>query len=168
MNQYQCVWWEQAKSDHEMFVVCRREGFAQCHSLHYLQMATEKLAKAYFWRSNTPPPKSHAGFVQFLRFLGAVRNDRDRIADSFSFKRFEDFQTWIKSTLPIAYELEHLTPDLASDGPNPEYPWPHSLPSTAPVHHHFQIWEKLVTGQGRSLMRVIQIAIVSFPQYADA
>ena len=45
-------------------------GRRTCHSLHHLQMVTEKIAKAYFWRSGSPPPKSHAGFVQFLRFLG--------------------------------------------------------------------------------------------------
>lgn len=168
MNQYQRIWWTQARSDHEMFVICRSAGYAQCHSLHYLQMATEKLAKAYFWRSNTSPPKSHAGFVQFLRFLGAIRNDRDRIADLFSFKRFEDFQAWIKLTIPIAYDLERLTPDLANDGPNPEYPWPHSAPATAPASHRFQIWEKLIAGQGRGLLRVLQIAIGSFDSYADS
>lgn len=64
MNRFQRVWWVQAKSDHEMFVVCRSNGLPRCHSLHFLQMATEKLAKAYFWRSGNPPPKSHSGFVK--------------------------------------------------------------------------------------------------------
>lgn len=167
MNQFQRVWWQQSQSDHEMFVVCRSEGFAQCHTLHYLQMATEKLAKAYFWRSNTPPPKSHAGFVQFLRFLGSIRNDRERIADLFSFKRFEDFQAWLKITSPIAYELERLTPDLANDGPNPEYPWPHARPQFSPVNHRFPVWESLMAGQGRGLLRFLRTAIVSFPQYEN-
>ncbi len=69
MNKFQELWWEQAKSDHEAFVLLRKHSIGQCHSLHYLQMVTEKIAKAYLWRKGAPP-KSHAGFVQFLRLLG--------------------------------------------------------------------------------------------------
>jgi hypothetical protein len=168
MNSYQELWWQQAKSDHDAFVILRGEGIAECHSLHYLQMVTEKIAKAYFWRSGSPPPRSHAGFVQFLRFLGHVRqNDRHRIANLFSFNRFAGFQNWIRTILPIAYDLERLTPDLANDGPNPEYPWPHAQPSTAPVNHNFAVWTSLRSGQGRSLMSVIHIAVDRFPEYAD-
>jgi hypothetical protein len=168
MNSFQDVWWQQARSDHRVFELLRGRGIAQCHSLHYLQMATEKIAKAYFWRSGSPPPRSHAGFVQFLRFLGQVRqNDQDRIANLFSFRRFADFQSWIRATLPIAYDLERLTPDLANDGPNPEYPWPHAQPGTAPVNHKFAIWSSLTSVQGRNLMRFIHTAVDRFPEYSD-
>lgn len=168
MNNYQELWWQQAQSDHAAFVLLRSDGIAQYHSLHYLQMVTEKIAKAYFWRSGSPPPRSHAGFVQFLRFLGHIRqNDRDRIADLFSFKRFTDFQNWIRAVLPIAYDLERLAPNLARDGPNPEYPWPHARPEAAPVSHNFPVWASLTSGQGRDLMRVIRIAVSRFPEYAD-
>src|SRR5579872_455661 len=168
MNGYQQLWWQQARSDHDAFVVLRRAGSAECHLLHYLQMATEKTAKAYFWRSGSPPPTSHAGFVQFLRFLGQVRQrDRQRVANLFSFKKFADFQGWIRAVLPIAYQLERLTPDLAHDGPNPEYPWTHARPRVAPVNYKFTVWASLARGQGRDLMRVIRIAVEQFPKYAD-
>ncbi len=168
MNSYQQLWWQQAKSDHGAFMLLRSEGIGQCHLLHYLQMVTEKIAKAYFWRSGHPPPRSHAGFVQFLRFLGMLRQaDRERIANLFSFNRFGDFQNWIRMVLPIAYELERLAPDLANNGPNPEYPWPHAQPTCAPVNHNFGVWISLTTGQGRDLMRVIRIAVERFPEYAD-
>ena len=169
MNQHQQLWWEQAACDHAAFKELRGQGFAQCHTLQFLQMATEKIAKAYFWRSGSPPPKSHAGFVQFLRFLGQIRQpDRGRIAALFTFGRFTDFQTWIYSVQPIAYSLERVTPDLANNGPNPEYPWPHSAPQFAPATHDFEVWAELKSGSGRHLMRVIEIAIEQFPQYADA
>jgi hypothetical protein len=168
MNSYQELWWQQAKSDHDVFGLVRGRGMAACHSLHYLQMATEKIAKAYFWRSGSPPPKSHTGFVQFLRFLGQVRQrDRDHIANVFSFTRFVDFQAWIRAVLPIAYDLERLTPELANDGPNPEYPWPHAEPDRAPALYDFAVWGSLTGAQGRELMRVIRIAIEHFPAYAD-
>ena len=169
MNNFQKLWWKQAQSDHGAFILLRGQGIAQCHSLHYLQMLTEKLAKAYFWRSDHPPPRSHSGFVQFLRFLGAVRErDRERIARLFSFNRFQDFQGRIRTLLPIAYDLERIAPALANDGPNPEYPWPHAQPAYAPVDHDFTVWSRLTTGQGRDLMRVIRIAVDRFPEYADA
>lgn len=169
MNSYQELWWQQAKSDHDVLILLRRQGMAQCHSLHYLQMAAEKLAKAYFWRSGKPPSKSHSGLRQFLKFLGHIgKRDRVRIANLFSFNRFADFQNWIRIVQPIACDLERLAPDLADDGPNPEYPWPHAQPQYAPAHHNFAVWVSLTSsGQGRNLIRVIHVAVDRFPEYAD-
>lgn len=45
MNSYQKLWWEQAKSDHSAFLLIRRSGIAQCHSLHYLQMVFDTWVK---------------------------------------------------------------------------------------------------------------------------
>lgn len=168
MNRQTELWWRQAQSDHEMFLLLRQQGVAQCHVLHYLQMVTEKLAKAYFWRSGSPPPRSHAGFVQFMRFLGQVPfGHRPRVAQLFGFARFDDFQKWIRLGLPLAYELERLSPDLANQGPNPEYPWPHVQPHSCPVEYNFPIWASLKTGRGRDLMRILKTAVDHFDEYAD-
>lgn len=94
-------------------------------------------------------------------------NDRDRIANLFTFRRFTDFQNWIRAVLPIAYDLERLAPALANNGPNPEYPWPHAQPQYAPGNHNFAIWSSLASGKGRDLMRIIHIAVNRFPEYAD-
>ncbi len=168
MNGYQKLWWQQAKSDHDTFVLLRSQGVEQCHILHYLQMATEKIAKAYFWRSDKPPAKSHAGLRQFLKFLGHTSpRDRERIANLFSFRHFSDFQNWIRAVLPMTHDLERLAPDLAGNGPNPEYPWPHATPQYAPAHYDFPVWATLKSHRGRDLMRVIHIAVERFPEYAD-
>jgi hypothetical protein len=37
----------QAKSDWQVYEHLNETGFPACHALHYLQMASEKLAKAY-------------------------------------------------------------------------------------------------------------------------
>lgn len=95
------------------------------------------------------------------------QSDRERIASLFSFRRYEDFQNWIRSALPIAYELERLAPDLAGDGPNPEYPWPHTNPQFAPASYKFPVWNSLEASQGRGLMKMIQIAVDRFAEYAD-
>jgi hypothetical protein len=69
MNDAQRLWWQQAQSDRVLFLKLRRVGAHECHLLHYLQMATEKLSKAYLWRSRKVPPKSHTGFMRFLKAL---------------------------------------------------------------------------------------------------
>jgi hypothetical protein len=168
MNDYQKLWWQQARSDHDTLILLRRHGAAPCHQMHYLQMATEKLGKAYFWRAGRPPPRSHAGFVQYMRFLGGVsQSGRKAVANAMAFDRFADFQKWVRAVLPLAYELERLAPDLAHDGPNPEYPWPQQAPLHAPAAFHFELWSRLTdTGHGRQLLQVIQLAIDRFPTYA--
>ena len=109
MNQYQELWWEQSRSDHEVLVLLRRTGADPCHQLHYLQMVTEKLAKAYFWRTGTPPNKNHRGFVQFMRALAGVqRSERRRLAASLDFKNYATLQSWIQHILPMIYDLELL------------------------------------------------------------
>jgi hypothetical protein len=134
MNPYQHLWWEQARSDHGVLLLLRRHGVAPCQQLHYLQMVTEKLGKAYFWRSGTPPKKSHASFVKFLQALDDRPNpDLTRIANLLGFGRADDFENWIPTVTPLAYGLERLAPALAGDnGPNPEYPWPRLLPAHIP------------------------------------
>ena len=53
----QRLWWEQSKSDLRVFKQLRALGAHPCHLLHYLQMATEKLSKAYFCALETRPRK---------------------------------------------------------------------------------------------------------------
>jgi hypothetical protein len=165
MNKAQELWWQQAQSDFAAFGLLRRA--APCHQLHYLQMVTEKLAKAYLWRSNSPPPTVHAGFVQFLRSIAGSREPKhQQIATILGFGRSEDFQSWIQSILPLAYDLERLAP-APLNSPNPEYPWPHEMPQFAPATHEFEIWKQLTgTGRGRQFMQVIETAVKHFPAYA--
>jgi hypothetical protein len=169
LNTYQDLWWQQTRSDHSMLVLLRRQGAAPCHQLHYLQMVTEKLGKGYFWRTGHAPRKSHASFVRFLQAL----DDRPgievtRIAGILGFGRAQDFENWIPTITPLAYQLERLAPDLAGDnGPNTEYPWPHGTPNCAPISFEFPIWKQLTeTGRGRQLLNVIDIAVRRFPEYA--
>ena len=167
MNAYQDLWWQQASSDHSVLMLLLREGAAVCHKLHYLQMATEKIAKAYLWRSGSPPPKHHAGFVQFLRSLGGLQeSNRLKAAKALGFKSSEAMQSWVHAVMPLAYALERIAPALANDGPNPEYPWPHNAPTQTPVSASFEIWNQLVSdSKGRRLFQVIELAIKRFDIY---
>ncbi len=168
MNRYQQVWWEQTRADYKVLLLLRRVGAAPCHQLHYLQMVTEKLGKAYFWRLGRPPRTTHASFVRFLQALDDRRApDVDNIAGLLGVGRSQDLENWIRTITPLAYDLERLAPDLAgADNPNPEYPWPHAAPVHAPVSHPFNVWAELTeTGRGRQLLRVLDAAVRQFPRY---
>lgn len=168
MNGYQELWWEQTCADHVLLCHLRRQGAAPCHQLHYLQMVTEKLGKAYFWRTGRPPRASHASLVRFLQALDdRPRFDVDRIARLLGFGRSQNLENWIPTIAPLAYDLERLAPKLAGfNSPNPEYPWPHEAPAYAPVWYSFPVWRELTeTGRGRQLIRVIDAAVLNFPQY---
>lgn len=169
MNGFQSVWYEQVRADHSVLLLLRKAGAAPCHQLHYLQMVTEKLGKAYLWRTGQSPPKIHAAFVRFLKALDSRSSaDVSRIAALLGFSRTGDFENWIRMIAPLAYDLERLAPALAGDnGPNPEYPWPRLAPVYAPSAHEFDVWTRLTdTGSGRQLLNIIDKAIVTFPQYA--
>jgi hypothetical protein len=132
-------------------------------------MVTEKLGKAYFWRTGHPLGTTHASFVRFLQALDdRPGSDVKRIAQCLGFGRAVDLQTWIPTISPLAYDLERLAPKLAGfNSPNPEYPWPHSAPANAPVSYAFDVWTTLTeTGRGHQLIRVIDAAVLQFPKYA--
>ena len=168
MNSFQQLWWEQTRSDHDVLRLLRRQGAAPCHQLHYLQMVTEKLGKAYFWRSGSAPPKSHVSFVRFLQALdNRTHTEVDRIAGLLGFGSANQFESWISTITPLAYDLERIAPALAGDnGPNPEYPWPRRAPTHTPTSYDFQIWKALTeTGRGRQFLKVIDTAVEQFPGY---
>lgn len=168
MNAFQRHWWEQTRSDHSIWLLLRRQGAPPCHQLHYLQMVTEKLGKAYYWRSMRAPRISHASFVHFLKALDDRDNvDLTRIAAILGFGRGQDFENWIRTIAPLAYAIKRLPPDLAQDGPNTEYPWPHAAPAYAPISYDFPIWKQLTeTGRGKQLLKVIDVAVSRFPEIA--
>lgn len=166
MNDPQRLWWEQVVADHAELGRLRKAHGAPCHQLHYLQMVTEKLAKAYLWRSGTAPPKSHVSFVNLLKaLLSRRKSDAVRIPHLLGFGTAAQFEAWARAVLPLAYELERLAPSLARDGPNPEYPWPYEAPRFSPASFQFPIWTVLTeTAHGRRLLRVIDVAVHEFPR----
>ena len=152
---------EQARSDWETRDVVCKNGCAACHELHYLQMASEKLAKAALLRSGTPldrVAKSHQAFARFLR----VASRNSSLQQRLGFKAHQ-LQAYIHEVLPIADQIERLAPQLARGGPNAEYPWETSRKQViAPVSHGFSIMHDLGQSQGRKLLRLVSIILCEF------
>lgn len=163
MNPQQAAFFRQSSSDWRLFEELRsrptREG---CHELHYLQMATEKLAKAFLWGTRTPPRRTHASFIQFLRRIATSR----RVRDALQLARQEELAAWVRAVLPLAYEIERSAPNLAGDGPNAEYPWPPDLPETAPVEYDFLAVQETRTARGRQFIELIDRLLATFDAWA--
>jgi len=168
MNDAQERWWEQARSDHRIFLLLRRNDAEPCHQLHYLQMASEKLGKAYLWRTGRPARRSHLSFVTFLLALNdRSKSDLDLIAALLGFGHGRAFESWLRPASSIAHALERTAPALAGDGANAEYPWPHASPVHSPATYEFDIWKRPTeTARGRQFVTVIEAAVRTFPRYA--
>jgi hypothetical protein len=154
----------QASSDWALFTeLLARADVPACHALHFLQMATEKLAKAYRFRDTTTGEEAlrtkHVGFQQFLNtFLlsPSMRAEfRGRHAQLASIRR---------GLAPIAQAVERLAPAVAREGSpgNAEYPWELGDRVVAPVDHAFDEVRLLRGAHGRAFLNVVARAIADF------
>ena len=128
----------QARGEHAILKKLARPEIEYSHRLHYLQMVTEKLAKAMLTPpgSSTPAPTSHLMFVRMLQVLKA----RPEIRRQLGFNDSAIFKSYIDSLLDLAAKIERLSPDQAGlNQPNPEYPWqdPATHQVRAPVEYDF-------------------------------
>lgn len=159
MNERQRLYLVQARSDWRVAELLKAEPV--CHRLHYFQMCTEKLAKAYFWKRSGAGNLSHAAFVKFVRSIGT----NPRVAEEMGWHNTRSFREWIKDVSDLANDLQSLAPALANDGPNPEYPWPRDNPQHAPVEHDFTVWGRLQTPNGRHLWFLIDKLLKNFDDW---
>lgn len=114
----------QARSDYTVFRKMSKESYPICHQLHYLQMATEKLAKGFLSKpsENRPPRKTHYAFVRFL-ILSKQRTDLKRLL-GYGPRNDKAYVAHVDSLLPLADKIEKLAPVGGQfDRVNAEYPW---------------------------------------------
>lgn len=151
MTEFQRLFLVQARTDFAVFELLRSQpGLPACHSLHYLQMATELLGKAHAWKHG-PKSNTHRAFVAFLRSLSTNRHAQAILG--FQGKN-ESWKHLIRHSVPLAERIEDLAPSLSPDAPNPEYPWPRAAPQCAPAEHPFEIWEEIQsTAAGRQFLK---------------
>lgn len=121
------AFFRQAREDFRMAHELRQawlkdsENTPDCHWIHYLQMATEKLARGYLAPVGGGKPKeTHTGFVRFIQ--KAASRDR-RLCSCLKLQK-QDFPPYLRGLVPLADDVQNMAPALARDAPNPEYPWP--------------------------------------------
>jgi hypothetical protein len=113
---------EQARSDNRIRRLLNQPQVEYCHRLHYLQMVTEKLAKAMLAapEATDPPKMVHHALVRMLQTLKGRPDLRARLGYSDA----NIFRAFIDSILDLADQIESLAPSAAGFmQPNPEYPW---------------------------------------------
>ena len=134
-----------------------------CHELHYLQMACEKIAKAYRWRDTATDAHAltheHVAFSKFIEsFLGSpsIRVDYER--------RGEKLLVIRKLCRNLAREVEKLAPAVDRDNSpeNAEYPWAQGDRIVVPCDYSYPSLSLLHEAGGRTFLKVLARA---FEQY---
>jgi hypothetical protein len=121
----------QARSDFAVFELLRdqpRERVPECHPLHYLQMATEKLAKAAFLALGMPLGRTYT-HVAFSVVPHHLR--RPDVARALGWRDFHRYEEFLRRSQPYFRAIDELNPSVGAqapaggpnEGPNVEYPW---------------------------------------------
>jgi hypothetical protein len=116
-QRWQIAFLKQARTDWEAYQRTLPAVWSTCHRLLFLQMASEKLAKAVLIASHSTLgtiTQSHAAFVMFMRVAG----NNQKLQKALGMKKAQQ-RAQFKALLPLAYEVERLAPTLAQSGPNP-------------------------------------------------
>jgi hypothetical protein len=126
----------QARSDYQTFVLLAGLGGAVdvCQKLHYLQMAAEKISKAYLASEEAPPPRVHNTFLGFVRREARFNT---AIMAECGFRSKQRYGEYLRGLEPMAGELDALAPAVDPPPHNPEYPWWSPSGPLAPVDFSF-------------------------------
>jgi hypothetical protein len=171
-SQYARGFYDQAWSDwHAYNVLTRAKELPRCHALHYLQMACEKLGKAYRLRNPGADVDAivtrHVGFAQFINeFLRSPTVLADYAGQHARHKAV------CKTSLVLAREIEKLAPaiDRTHSPENAEYPWERgdrdggTWQLLVPCTYDYPTLSLLHTPGGRAFMNLVERAFRDFSQ----
>jgi hypothetical protein len=151
----------QATSDWEIYAKLKEAKEPACHVLHYLQMSTEKLGKAYLLLTNAEIEGvqiSHQAFTRFLKLI--ARNSKLQKVLGMTAVQL---RAHVRQILPVANAIEKLAPALAGKGVNAEYPWqsPDGL-IVAPIRYKFSLSYALQETNGRNLLKLVETVLDNF------
>jgi len=156
----------QARSDWQVFQLLQAErGVPTCHSLHYLQMACEKIAKAYRLRDTDSPIDTllsrHVGSPKFVSAL--VKSPR--VLKRYAGKSAQ-LQTFERQASVIARTIETLAPsvDRGSQPENTEYPWESDEVVRTPCEYSFPNLSLLWEPSGRAFLKLVAEALHDFDE----
>lgn len=135
----------------------------ECHRLHYLQMACEKIAKAYRLRDTLSFSEedlySHVIFSGFIQTLLKAPQVKGRFRANEAKRR--QLERYARS---FAREIEKLAPavDRGRTPANVEYPWMEEQVVFVPCQFSFASLSMLTEAEGREFLKLIEIAITDY------
>lgn len=156
----------QSQSDFRVFQEFL-QGAEECHRLHFLQMACEKIAKAYRLRDTPDFPEdglySHVIFSRFiLNLLKSPQIKRLYKSQNAALKQLE------RDANCLSREIEKLAPavDREQTPANVEYPWIQGQLVFTPCVFSFANLSLLRDQNGREFLKLIAMAIKDFSSIA--
>jgi hypothetical protein len=155
---------EQSSSDFNVYrLLFTSPDIPICHRLHYLQMASEKIAKAYQFRDLTSSQSklttSHVAFSRFIEgFLSSPQIRNEYQGRDAQLKRFK------QSARNLAREIERLAPAVDSEHSpcNSEYPWESGGAIVIPCKYAYPNLALLRDPTGANFLRLLQLAIDNY------
>ena len=155
----------QAASDLKVYEALRSPQHPQCHALHYLQMATEKLGKAVLLSAGAPMDAIQRTHVAFSRLPTTVRKRRD-VSIALGYPRYEAYCAFLDSIAGLARQIDELHPQ-AGPSANCEYPWFGRGPGgeetwQVPATWGFALYSELSQPHGAALIRFLRQLIDRF------
>ena len=131
---------------------------AECHKLQFLQMACEKLCKAFVLKSGVHPPdvvQSSHGFIR--KHLPTIVK-QEMIYGSQNLHRLRWAYERIRG---LAKEIEILSPsmDWENRPENCEYPWEAGANVISPLDWRFEASQLLTIASGRTFLKILRPAI---------
>ncbi len=140
------------------------QDIPECQSLHFLQMACEKLCKAHFYKSSFSENEiqSHAVVAKHLYTILQKQIARDPGLN-------HDVRSWFnqKTIGKWAKEIDLLCPAVSDNGKrkdNCEYPWKSDGKVHIPAEHDFTGLNFLEKGFGRIFLKLIKQAIYEYAE----
>jgi hypothetical protein len=155
----------QARSDWAVYKLLSASDVPACHVLHYLQMASEKLAKAYRLRDTEAPveelTRHHTGFAKFLNQYLLSPRFKERYHG-----KDHALQSMRKSAERLARAVERLAPaiDSGATPENAEYPWQTGDRVVAPCEWSYPELSLLKEPNGLAFLKTLEEA---FRDYDD-
>jgi hypothetical protein len=133
------------------------------HRLHYLQMACEKLAKAYRLRDTGAQvdeiTEHHTGFAKFIASYLSSPAFKPKYE-----KKSAQLASIIKVMRAMATTVERLAParDRKTYPSNAEYPWEDASKVIAPCDYGFRDLDLNGVPQGRNFLKLLEGAFRNF------
>ena len=153
----------QSQSDFEIYQRLTSAGVADCHRWHYLQMACEKIAKAYRFRESTVPTEklmtSHKAFSTIITTL--MKADKIKARYPGQTAKYEIILRYARS---MAREIEKLAPAIDRDASpqNAEYPWEDRGQIVVPCDYAYPNMQSLTGQRGQDFLHLLTDLITDF------
>jgi hypothetical protein len=154
---------KQSQSDFRVYQHLAGSSFEKCHSLHFLQMACEKIAKAYRFRdTDTHDDRLTTEHVAFSQFIESYLGSAD-IKRRFN-EKLQQLRRIRRLSRELAREIEKLAPavDREVSPTNTEYPWEHVGRVVVPCDYSFPNLTFLKEEGGRTFIKLLEAAITEF------